>query len=85
MFFKSSALLLAAASLVSAQTPAGFVPEVSQNLPVKYGTTAVAQAGQRFPQPGKSNLTEEVAFGKLTFIRSCRSANHLACPKRIGD
>jgi hypothetical protein len=61
MLFKTSALLVAAASLVSAQTPPGFVPAVSQSLSIKYGTTAVTQAGQKFPQPGKHELVSDAS------------------------
>lgn len=50
IFTLGSLLLLA--RLSTAQTPAGFTPEVEDHLDVIFGTTAVATPGASFAKPG---------------------------------
>jgi len=51
---RTSALLAAIASLVSAQTPPGFSPAPvnNQTLGVTYGSNSVMPAGELIPRPG---------------------------------
>jgi hypothetical protein len=54
--FRTSALLAAFASLIVAQTPAGFSPAAinNQSLSVSFGTNNVSPAGELIPRPGWS-------------------------------